>query len=294
MLDYMRKKYNEMQKMMQKRYGSVVSVVKQTDERKKLMQLGVFKTQADSMMYLIARSIDRTEGPVGSWSLKMDLDDSGVESSTATIGRYLKMLDAKEYTIQKSNQGRILTPAGKIWLDGLENRIARAKVREDIGRRIHVNEYTEMVDLMRVRKLIEVEAARLAAENADGEDLKRLEEALATHHQYVEGNMDPVDPALDFHLAVTQASHNKFMFAVLSLLAFEEKQIESTIEVLRTREMGSVYVVEHDDIMQAIREHDSKKAERLMEIHMQAIVSEVEKQVAEFDESGDMLPLWHK
>jgi len=268
--------------------------VKQTDERKKLMQLGVFKTQADSMMYLIARSIDRTEGPVGSWSLKIDLDDSGVESSTATIGRYLKMLDAKEYTIQKSNQGRILTPAGKIWLDGLENRIARARVREDIGRRIHVNEYTEMVDLMRVRKLIEVEAARLAAENADAEDLKRLEEALAIHHQYVEDNMDPVDPALDFHLAVTQASHNKFMFAVLSLLAFEEKQIESAIEVLRTREMGSVYVVEHDDIMQAIRAHDSKKAERLMEIHMQAIVSEVEKQVAEFDESGDVLPLWHK
>ena len=291
MLDYMRK---NAKKRMQKRCGSVVDVVKQTDERKKLMQLGVFKTQADSMMYLIARSIDRTEGPVGSWSLKIDLDDSGVESSTATIGRYLKMLDAKEYTIQKSNQGRILTPAGKIWLDGLENRIARARVREDIGRRIHVNEYTEMVDLMRVRKLIEVEAARLAAENADAEDLKRLEEALAIHHQYVEDNMDPVDPALDFHLAVTQASHNKFMFAVLSLLAFEEKQIESAIEVLRTREMGSVYVVEHDDIMQAIRAHDSKKAERLMEIHMQAIVSEVEKQVAEFDESGDMLPLWHK
>ena len=272
----------------------MVSGLKQIDERKKLMQLGVFKTQADSMMYLIAHSIAQREGPVGSWSLKMDLDDSGVECSTATIGRYLKMLDSKGYTIQRSNQGRILTPSGKIWLEGLENRIVRARVRDDVSRRIHVNEYAEMVDLMRVRKLIEVEATRLAAENADEEDLKRLEDALQLHHQYVEDNMDPVDPALDFHLAVTQASHNKFMSAVLSLLAFEEKQIEATIEVLRTREMGSIYVVEHDDIMKAIREHDSEKAEKLMEAHMQAIVSEVEKQVAEFDENGEMAPLWHR
>ena len=266
---------------------------KQTDERKKLMQFGVFKTQADVMMYLIAHAIAQKEEPVGSWSLKIELESKGIESSTATIGRYLKTMDARGYTIQKSNQGRILTPAGRIWLDGLENRLTRAKVRDDVSRAIHVNEYTEMVDLMKVRKLIEVEAARLAAQNAKEEDLKRLEETLNTHHQYVEENRDPVDPALDFHLAVAQASHNKFMAAVLSLLAFEEKQIEATIEELRTREMGSIYVVEHDQIMEAIREHDIQKAGELMENHMQAIVSEVEKQVEEFDESGKPAVLWH-
>ena len=82
------------------------------------------------------------------------------------------------------------------------------------------------------------------------------------------------------------------MAAVLSLLVFEEKQIEATIEVLRTREMGSVYVVEHDDIMQAIREHNPQRAESLMEAHMQAILDEVEKQVEEFDENNEDLPRW--
>ena len=118
------------------------------DERKKLMQLGVFKNQADSIMYLIARSIAQADGPVGSWSLKIELDANGVECSTATIGRYLKMLDVKGFTIQKSNQGRVLTPSGKIWLDGMKKRIDRAQMRDNISRTIHVNEYAEMVDLM--------------------------------------------------------------------------------------------------------------------------------------------------
>lgn len=263
-----------------------------TDTQKKIMQLGVFKTQTDFMMYLIAHSMSRKNDPVGSWSLKLDFDEHGIDSSTATIGRYLKMMDAKGYTVQRSNRGRILTPAGKIWLDGLERRINRAQVRDDVSRRMHVNEYAEMVDLMRVRKLIEVEAACLAAQNANDEDIKHLEETLSQHHQYVEDNMDPVDPALEFHMAVAQASHNKFMSAVLSLLVFEEKQIESAIEVLRTREMGSVYVVEHDHILEAIREHNVIKAKNLMEIHMQAILSEVEKQVAEFEEEENSTHIW--
>ena len=258
------------------------------------MQTGVFKTRADLMMYLIARSIAQTDGPVGSWSLKNDLDSCGVECSTATIGRYLKLLDSKDYTQQRSNQGRVLTPAGRAWLDRQENRVTRAKIRDDVSRTMHVNEYTEMVDLVRMRKLIEVEAARLAAQNADEEDIKRLEETLELHHQYVRENEDPVDPALDFHLAVTRAGHNKFMLAVLSLLALEEKQIEATIEELRTREMGSVYVVEHDQIAKAIREHDSERAAKLMEDHMQAILHAVENQAAEFDENGEGLLLWNQ
>ena len=145
-----------------------------TDTQKKIMQLGVFKTQTDVMMYLIAHSMSRKNEPVGSWSLKLDFDEHGIDSSTATIGRYLKMMDAKGYTVQRSNRGRILTPAGKIWLDGLERRINRAQVRDDVSRRMHVNEYAEMVDLMRVRKLIEVEAACLAAQNANDEDIKPL------------------------------------------------------------------------------------------------------------------------
>lgn len=265
--------------------------MKQQDARKSLMRTGVFKTQADAMVYLLAHSIAQKDGPAGSWSLKADLDSYGVECGTATIGRYLKLLDSKGYTLQRSNQGRVLTPAGNAWLDNLQKRLARAKVHDDVTRAIHVNEYAEMVDLMRVRKLIEVEAARLAARNADEEDLRLLENVLVRHHQYVVDNVDPVDPALDFHLAVAQASHNKFMSAVLSLLAFEEKQIESTIEVLRTRELGSVYVLEHDQIAQAIRERNSAKAASLMESHMQGIVTAVEEQVAEFDENGEAAPM---
>lgn len=263
--------------------------MRQQDMRKTLMKTGVFKTQTDATVYLLAHLLSQKNEPLGCWSLKVDLDACGVECSTATIGRYLKLLDSKEYTIQRSNKGRLLTPAGSIWLKQIEKKLERARMGDDITKVVHINGYDEMVDLMRVRKLIEVDAARLAAENANQEDLKRIDATLVKHHDFVKNNLDPVEPALDFHLAVAQASHNKFMFAVLSLLSFEEKQIESTIKELRTRELGSVYVVEHDHIAQAIRNRTSEEAARLMEKHMQDILSNVEQQVAELDENGGLV-----
>lgn len=260
-----------------------------SDATKKWMQLGVFKTKADLIEYLLVLTIGEKPGPTGSWSLKNDLEQLGINCGTATVGRYLKSLDVNGFTRQVSNQGRELTPYGKIWLEEMGEKIDRAKIRNNVSHVIRINEYAEMVDLIRVRKLIEVYAARLAAQNATEDDLNSLEESLKRHHKYVDNNLDPVDPALDFHIAVAQASRNKFLYGVLSLLTYEEKQIEAKIETLKTREMGNVYVVKHEKIANAIRNRDAAKAAELMEDHMQEILEEIENQIRERNEENEGL-----
>lgn len=82
------------------------------DEKKRLLQTGVFKNESDTILFLLVKLINSKNGPVGSWTLKEDFEKLGILYGTATIGRYLKMLDSKGFTIQKSNQGRILTEGG--------------------------------------------------------------------------------------------------------------------------------------------------------------------------------------
>lgn len=86
---------------------------KYMDEKKRLLQTGVFKNESDIVLFLLVRQIGHRTGPVGSWTLKEELDSMGIAYGTATVGRYLKMLDYKGYTIHKGNQGRILSDEGK-------------------------------------------------------------------------------------------------------------------------------------------------------------------------------------
>ena len=65
------------------------------DERKRLLQTGVFKKEIDTVLFLLVKLIGSKEGPAGSWTLKEDFEKIGIVYGSATIGRYLKMLDSR-------------------------------------------------------------------------------------------------------------------------------------------------------------------------------------------------------
>lgn len=251
----------------------------QMDERKELMQIGVFKTFGDTIMYLLIKIISSKDSSIGSWALKADLDERGVYCSTATIGRYLKMLDSNGFTVRKSNQGRLLTEKAVTWLANIDQQIARAKLRKETSRAFEVNEYFEFIDLLRARKAIEVEAVRAAVACASSKEIAKLRSSINKHYRYVAENRDPVDPALEFHSIIAEISHNKFIKTMLNILVFEEKQIESAMESLITRERGGIYVLEHDEIARALEDRNEQLAVKLMEKHMEEIISAVEEQI---------------
>ncbi len=254
------------------------------DEKKKLLQTGVFKNENDTILFLLVRQIGSKDGPAGSWTLREDMEKIGIVYSIATIGRYLKMLDSKGYTLQKGNQGRLLTDDGKSWLLKMEDNLARAEIRNESSKALQVNKYSDLIDLMKARKAIEVETVRLAALNASEKEIVDLRKTINVYYRYIAQKKDFVDPALDFHSIIADMSHNRFMKAILEMLIFEEKRIEDNIDQLETRDRGNIYVIEHDDITKAIEERNPELASELMAKHMDGILEAVEYQVQIRDE----------
>ena len=89
---------------------------------------GYFQTRIDEIVYLLLKQLEASEEPAGALSLQEKLLEHGVECSPATIGRYLRGLDLKKYTDQQSNQGRVLTAAGREYLAELEAQMERGPV----------------------------------------------------------------------------------------------------------------------------------------------------------------------
>ena len=249
------------------------------DEKQRIMKTGIFPTENEASIFLIAQIISKTGAPVGAWSLKEELKKVGIYCGTATVGRYLKELDYKGLTAQKSNKGRVLTDYGQQWLNKLSDDVARALVHTESTQAMRVDHYSQLVDLIQARKVLEVAAARLAAERATKEDLLLLQQVVMTHYRYVAENKDPTDPALEFHSLVAQISHNRFMKTMLDMLIFEERNIEGQIDTLITRERGDIYVVEHEDISNAIAAGDSAQAASLMDAHIDKIMTAVQEQI---------------
>ena len=132
---------------------------------------GFFKSQEEMMFFLLLSEIQKQKEPLGSWSLNALLAKQGVCVSTATIGRYLKVMDSDGLTIRKSNQGRIITEKGENWLQSITEHLARAEVHDEASIGLRVNEYTDLLDLIQARKTIEMETVRLAAVNATQDEL---------------------------------------------------------------------------------------------------------------------------
>ena len=117
--------------------------------------------------------------------------------------------------------------------------------------------------------------------NARAEDIAVLIRSVEDHRDTVEQNRDPTEPALEFHAVVADISHNKFICPILNMLIYEEKKIEAVMETLVTRERGRVYVKEHEQIAQAICDHDGEKAAQFMYAHIDELCKAVEEQACE-------------
>lgn len=250
-------------------------------EPQALIRSGVFKNRSDMIHYLLMRCIRDSGEAVGSWTLKAHLEAVGLDCSTATIGRHLKDMDSREFTVRQSNQGRLLTPLGDARLERYEESLTRAVFSDAVSDALRVNRFDELVDLLRTRQALETEVARQAAERHVEGDKELLQRALGVHQDCIDHNLDPTNPALDFHSAVVPLSHNKFMIAILDMLIHEEKRIELLFVDLVTRERGKAYVADHAVIADAILQRDGDRAADLMNRHMGKICRDIILQAKE-------------
>jgi GntR family transcriptional repressor for pyruvate dehydrogenase complex len=131
-------------------------------------------------------------------------------------------------------------------------------------------EKSSILELLEAREIFEVEIVELAAQRATPEDIELIEKALNKMNQKEELKDDKkMESDTEFHLAIAGASHNFVFINIMKLhLDLLKETREKTWQIPGRREKQ---YQEHQAIFQAIKEHNSKKAEEAMLKHLMSI-----------------------
>lgn len=121
--------------------------------------------------------------------------------------------------------------------------------------------------LMEARAVLEIQAARLAAERATPEDLRELEESYLEFRHKVEQGDPGLDEDLLFHVKVAECCKNSVIRSLITLIT---PDILMESQTRKTCDDGSFHEAakEHEAVLEAIKAHDPEGAARAMEKHM--------------------------
>jgi DNA-binding FadR family transcriptional regulator len=232
---------------------------------------------------LLLLAIARADAPVVVFQARSALVEAGTDVSESTVARRLRELDAAGLTILLGKQGRVLTQAGSAHVGQL---LATRRREEQIRAATTVHTSEALLDLLRVRRAVEPEAVREAAERATEEDINALRTMQREYVRRVaEGKDLPRDLALEFHRRVTDIARNPLLQATLSV-ALDRRldRVEAALDVvLQRHHVHEVSAQAHERILDAIEARDGAQAEELMRTHLTAMVAEVEKFTVEDD-----------
>lgn len=135
------------------------------------------------------------------------------------------------------------------------------------------NPITEMLEL---RKIMEMEAAKLCAKNATEEEIKEIEEYKNLREAECEKG-ENFDMRFEydrlFHLSIAKASHNHIFFKFIETihLTIELHQREYTKNLENIKHTTSF----HNKICKALKKRDAETAGQMMYAHLEEIETEV-------------------
>ncbi|MFA6506156.1 MAG: FadR/GntR family transcriptional regulator [Treponemataceae bacterium] len=123
-----------------------------------------------------------------------------------------------------------------------------------------------VTDLIEVRMIVETRSASLAAERRRDEDIVVLDEAISLMEDEIKGGDVGIKGDHTFHAAVAKASRNNVLFLLSEML---EEMIEDTrLQSLSLPGVPELALLEHKNIVKAIKAGNGKTAERHMHTHL--------------------------
>jgi len=131
-------------------------------------------------------------------------------------------------------------------------------------------EKSSILELLEAREIFEVKIAKIAAQRATVEDIELIEQVLNKMNEEEELKYDKeTESDTEFHLAIASASHN-FVFTNIIRLHLDllKGTREKTQQIPGRREERWS---EHHAILQAIKEHNTKKAGEAMLRHLRNV-----------------------
>ena len=219
-------------------------------------------------MVAILEIIDKSPGPIGSWALSERLKEKGIYTSSATVGRLLNSLECAGYLEKVTNTGRSITDAGRKKLSSFyfsDHMNNQKQVLESV---VMKQDLANFISVLQARRAIERETARLAAKNITDIELNRLQSILdnVAHHSE---NLEYIAQGdVEFHTGIAYASRNEILASLYSML-FPYGQQTSTFAKIRKK---FDYSTTHQDILNALKAHDSVRAENVMVQHIESMI----------------------
>lgn len=131
-------------------------------------------------------------------------------------------------------------------------------------------------DFLEARRVLEIEAAGMAAERADEQDVERLSTALDVMREAAERAQQ--NPAVElqyheadiaFHRALIQATKNSTLVGLVGRI--HEATLEARFPTARPMLRGSRTLPEHERIMRAIASGNPGAARRAMKEHLDSV-----------------------
>jgi len=129
-------------------------------------------------------------------------------------------------------------------------------------------------ELIEVRKAVETWSAYHAARRATADDITQLEKSVESMRLKIEQGINVVEDDANFHLAISEATHNKIqthlMFSIYDILKeFLGKYLESI-------EMSDIYD-QHCKVVEAVKRKDPDLAAVRMREHLDYVKSRVKE-----------------
>jgi len=131
-------------------------------------------------------------------------------------------------------------------------------------------EKSSILELLEAREMFEVKIAKIAAQRATPEDIKLIEMVLNKMNQEEElKDEKKTESDTEFHLAIASASHNFVFVNIIKLHLDLLRDTREKTQQIPGRREGRWR--EHQAILQAVKEHNSKKAGEAMLTHLKNV-----------------------
>ncbi|MCR4424607.1 MAG: FadR family transcriptional regulator [Firmicutes bacterium] len=138
-----------------------------------------------------------------------------------------------------------------------------------------------ILELLEVRRILEIENAGLAARRATPDDIALMARAVGEMEGGLESSRVYVDADLDFHMAICNATKNSVMTTMVRAI---RDVITDALEITyQIPGSAAKSLLQHRLILEAIQRGDAEEARKLMAEHL----AKIEKEVRE---AGAKLP----
>jgi len=138
------------------------------------------------------------------------------------------------------------------------------RVAESISTLIRLKRMT-LSELAEARKVVEAATAELAAQRADAAAVSRLQQNVDRARPLLREPITHADASMDFHVELARAARNEVLEATVE--AYRELLVPS-IRDLRDEKSGRATQKAHEEIVEAVRRHDSEGAREVMLTHL--------------------------